>query len=107
MTHNYAAMSDYVSTDSIVQLSKDQICAILLGTIILPTVTADGHCYLLTFNIALYIPEIIVNLLSAETLCLKGLFYGNDQQVIFIKHGTTLIELYVYNNLPHVRLKKQ
>ena len=107
MTHNYAAMSNCVPINSIVQLGKGQVRAIALGTITLPTVTADGHRHLLTFTNVLYVPEIVVNLLSAETLRLKGLFYRNDQQVMFIKDGITMAELYVYNNLPHLRLKKQ
>ena len=107
MTYNYAAMSNCVPINSIVQLGKGQVCAIVLGTIMLPTVTADGHRHLLTFTNVLYVPEIVVNLLSAETLRLKGLFYRNDQQVMFIKDGITMAELYVYNNLPHLRLKKQ
>ena len=73
MTHNYAVMSNCVPIDSIVQLGKGQIRAMVLGTIVLPTVTAAGHCCLLAFTNVLYVPEIVVNLLSAETLRLKRL----------------------------------
>ena len=48
-----------------------------------------------------------MNLLSAETLHLKGLFYRNDQQIIFTKDGTTIAELYIHNNLLYLRLEKQ
>ena len=100
-------MSNCVSIDSIMQLGKGQIHAMALGTIVLPTVTAAGHRCLLTFTNVLYVPEIVVNLLSAETLRLKGLFYRNDQQIMFTKDGTTMAELYVHNNLPHLKLEKQ
>jgi hypothetical protein len=33
---------------------------------------------MVTFYDVLYVPELIVNLLSSETLRLKGLFYCND-----------------------------
>jgi hypothetical protein len=59
---------------------------------------------MVTFHDVLYVPELVANLLSSETLRLKGLFYRNDTQELFMKDGTTVAEVQVHHGLPHLRI---
>lgn len=87
-----------------VNIGKGHLDALAVGSVTLHAVTEQGVRAITLTNV-LWVPDLCANLLSTEKLRQKGLFYRNDQQVLFTDNGEALAEVYAHNNLPHLRLE--
>jgi hypothetical protein len=103
MTHQLELLDNFRAKDGIIKISKGYIKARGISSVILNVITSKGSG-IVTFYDVLYVLELIVNLLSSETLRLKGLFYRNDIQELFIKDGTMVTEVQVHYGLPYLRI---
>jgi hypothetical protein len=70
-------LDNYRTTDGTIKISKGCIKVYGISSVTLNVMTSEGNGIVAFYNI-LYIPELVVNLLSSQTLRLKGLFYRND-----------------------------
>jgi hypothetical protein len=77
MTHQLELLDNFRATDGIIKIGKGCIKARGISSVILNVMTSKGSG-IVTFHDVLYVLELVVNLLSSETLRLKGLFYRND-----------------------------
>jgi hypothetical protein len=105
MTHQLELLDNFRATDGIIKIGKGCVKARGVGRVTLKVMTSKGSG-MVTFYDMLYVPELVANLLSSETLRLKGLFYRNDTQELFMKDGTTVSEVQVHRGLPHLLLVK-
>jgi hypothetical protein len=103
MTHQLELLDNFRTTDGIIKIGKGCVKARSIGSVTLNVMTSKGSG-MVTFHNVLYVPELVANLLSSETLRLKGLFYRNDIQELFMKDGSIVVEVQVHYGLPHLRI---
>lgn len=61
-----------------------------------------------TLTKALYVPDLVANLVSTKALRLKGVFYRNNTQILFTQvSGKEQVATYIYvsEGLPYLQLK--
>jgi hypothetical protein len=103
MTHQLELLDNFRAKDGIIKIGKGYVKARSISSVTLNVMTSKGSG-MVTFYDVLYVLELVANLLSSETLRLKGLFYRNNTQELFIKDGTIVAEVQVHHGLPHLRI---
>jgi hypothetical protein len=103
MTHQLELLDNFRAKDGIIKIGKGYVKARSISSVTLNVMTSKGSG-MVTFYDVLYVLELVENLLSSETLRLKGLFYRNNTQELFIKDGTIVAEVKVHHGLPHLRI---
>lgn len=95
----------YTTQAILVRISKGTIIAAGYSNteITIYTATRIRRC---TFTKVLHIPNIVANLLSTESLRIKGIYYRSDRQYLFAKYtdGSDVVvaDVYTYNGLPYL-----
>jgi hypothetical protein len=103
MTHQLELLDNFRAKDGIIKISKGCVKARSISSVTLNVMTSKGSG-IVTFYDVLYVLELVVNLLSSETLRLKGLFYRNDTQELFMRDGTIVTKVQVRYGLLHLRI---
>lgn len=103
MTNDLSAMSNCEAIDATVRFGKGETAhATVIGDVVLKISTDEGVAPT-RFTGVIFVPGLVANLLSTELLRKKGLFYRNDKQILFTSNNETIAEVYVHNDLPHIR----
>ena len=103
MCNNRAIMADVKPSNVTIQGMGGCFKAAGRGTVHLKTVTASGG-FNVTFSDALYVPDIPANLVSANQLRAKGLFYDNGRNVLY-QGNKIYAEVYTHHRLSHLRTR--